>query len=206
MRKILSSFSKPTLSCVQRLTYSVHSIAHNEAPSSLKFEDKVGVITGGGSGIGYEIAREFLKGGMSFVTIIDINKEKSLENINKLTREFGEDNVLYVEGDVGDPEQMDYAFRNTVLHYHTIDIIVNNAGVMDDVQWENQIRTNLHGCVIGTLLGMQYMSKSSSGRGGTIVNIGSIMSMIPSCGFPIYTLTQFGIAGKYNFKICTIYT
>lgn len=195
IRKVFVNCVKPTLSYIQRLGYSV---AQNEVTNDLKFDDKVAVVTGGGSGIGYEIAKEFLKGGMAFVTIVDNDKERSWENVKALTDKYGEDNILFVEGDVGDPEQMDYAFRNTVLHYHTIDIIVNNAGVMNDVQWENQIKTNLHGCIIGTLLGMQYMSKSSSGKGGTIVNIGSVMSMIPSCGFPIHTLTQFGIAGKYK--------
>lgn len=39
------------------------------------------------------------------------------------------------------------------------------------------------------------MSKSSSGNGGTIINIASIMSMIPSSGYPLHTMTQFGIVG-----------
>lgn len=74
-------------------------------------------------------------------------------------------------------------------------IVVNNAGVMDDTRWDRQIKTNLCGSIIGTLLGMQYMSSSASGHGGTIVNIGSIMSMIPSSGYPLHTMTQFGIIG-----------
>ncbi|KAJ8918481.1 hypothetical protein NQ315_008178 [Exocentrus adspersus] len=194
--KVISKCFGPVLQYVKQLNYSsVKTPSLREIRKNLKFEDKVAVVTGGGSGIGYEIAKQFLKGGMTCLTIVDTNKPKSLENIEKLTNEFGEDNVLYVEADVADAEQMDYAFRSTVLHYHAIDLIVNNAGVMNDVQWETELRTNLHGCVIGTLLGMQYMSKSSSGKGGTIINIGSIMSMIPSCGFPIYTMTQFGIAG-----------
>lgn len=49
--------------------------------------------------------------------------------------------------------------------------------------------------VVGTLLGMQYMSKTSLGQGGTIVNMSSIMGLIPSSGYPIHTLTQFGIVG-----------
>ncbi|KAJ8929242.1 hypothetical protein NQ314_018121 [Rhamnusium bicolor] len=192
---------KPTVTTISKHNYSVQnacSDAENEAPKKINLEDKIAVITGGGSGIGYAIAKQFLKDGMSSLTIVDNDKQKSLEGVEKLIKEFGEEKVLFMEGDVTDSQQMDSAFRNTVLHYETIDIIVNNAGVMDDVHWESQIKTNLNGCVIGTLLGMQYMAKSSSGDGGIIVNIGSIMSVIPSSGFPIYTMTQFGIAGKYN--------
>jgi 15-hydroxyprostaglandin dehydrogenase (NAD) len=42
---------------------------------------------------------------------------------------------------------------------------------------------------------MQYMSKTSFGQGGTIINMASIMGLIPSSGYPIHTLTQFGIVG-----------
>lgn len=39
------------------------------------------------------------------------------------------------------------------------------------------------------------MSKTSVGQGGTIINIASIMGLIPSAGYPLHTLTQFGIVG-----------
>lgn len=163
----------------------------------MNLENKVALITGGASGIGYAIAREFLSEGMPAVSIVDNNKER-LDGVTKqLTQEFGEDKVLDIAADVSDIEQMDGAFRNTSLHYQALDIIINNAGIMNDGNWENEIKTNIYGCIIGTLLGMQYMAKSSSGSGGIIVNMGSIMSIIPSCGMPIYTMTQFGIAGKF---------
>lgn len=162
-------------------------------------EHKVAAVTGGASGIGYSISKALLREELSALAIIDVDKKKLDENAKKLSKDFGEDKILAIEADVSNIEQMDAAFRNTVLYYHVIDIIVNNAGIMDDTKWESQIKTNLNGCVIGTLLGMQYMAKSSQGSGGIIVNIGSIMCLIPSCGFPIYTMTQFGIAGNILF-------
>lgn len=183
---------------------SFQTAGGNEVQKKINLEHKVAVVSGGASGIGYSISKALLKEGISAVTIIDINKSKLDEVTNEFNKEYGEDRILPIEADVGNIEQMDAAFRNTVLYFHVIDIIINNAGIMDDTKWENQIQTNLNGCVIGTLLGMQYMAKSSEGSGGTIANIGSIMSVIPSCGFPIYTMTQFGIAGKpffFNLKI-----
>ncbi|CAG9814384.1 unnamed protein product [Phaedon cochleariae] len=189
-------FLTPALNSAARRTNTNASQTSTEGdPEKLNLEEKVAVITGGASGIGYAIAKQFLKEGMSALSIIDINKEKSEEQVKLLTEEFGEDKVLFSEGDVSDADQMDAAFRNTALHYQSIDIIVNNAGILDDTLWEKELNTNLRGCVIGTLLGMQYMAKSSSGEGGIIVNIGSIMSVIPSSGFPIYTMTQSGIYG-----------
>lgn len=161
-------------------------------------ENKVAAVTGGASGIGFAIAKELLNKGISAVAIIDSDKTKMNDATKRLIQDHGEDRVLCLEADVTNLEQLDAAFRNTTLYYHVIDIIINNAGIMDDTQWETELKTNLNGCIAGTLLGMQYMAKSSQGAGGTIVNIGSIMSVIPSCGFPIYTMTQFGIAGKNN--------
>lgn len=181
---------------------SFQTAAGQVQQSNKKFEaeHKVAVITGGATGIGYNIAKELLKEGLSALALIDVNRKKLDETTRKLIKDFGEDRILPIEADVSDIEQMDSAFKNTVLYYHVIDLIVNNAGVMNDTKWENQLSTNLNGSVIGTLLGMQYMAKSSQGSGGIIVNVGSIMSIIPSCGFPIYTMTQFGIAGEY-FKL-----
>ncbi|KAG5889913.1 hypothetical protein JTB14_010064 [Gonioctena quinquepunctata] len=177
------------------LTQKRNVVQDENSCRTINVEEKVAVITGGASGIGFAIAKELLRAGLNALTIIDNDKKKSQENIALLSDEFGEEKILLVEADVADTEQMDAALRNTVLHFHTIDLLVNNAGILDDTRWEQELGINLRGCVIGTLLGMQYMAKSSAGEGGIIVNIGSIMSIIPSCGFPIYTMTQFGIAG-----------
>ncbi|KAJ8954535.1 hypothetical protein NQ318_000769 [Aromia moschata] len=193
-----AKFVKPTTVTASTLSCSAHRTFASKSSQRTKLEGKVAVVTGGGAGIGYAIAKQFLKEGMCAVTIVDCDKGRAQKNVQKLADEFGEDKILFMEADVGNSKQMDLAFKNTVFHYDTIDIIINNAGIMDDTHWETQIKTNLHGSVIGTLLGMQYMAKSSSGEGGIIVNVGSVISIMPSCGFPIYTMTQFGIAGFTN--------
>ncbi|CAH2015002.1 unnamed protein product [Acanthoscelides obtectus] len=205
---------KPIFSVLQKKPCTAEAVAENRnfftflsrKSSTLKedrsnkvhLEDKVAVVTGGASGIGYAVANELLKedvSGTSSVTVIDNNKEKLQESVRHLGEEHGEDRILPIEADVSNIEQMDAAFRNTVLHYHTIDIIINNAGILDDGKWEQELKINTHGCVIGTLLGMQYMARSSSGSGGIIVNVGSLAGLTPWCGFPIYTMTQFGVVG-----------
>ncbi|CAG9858703.1 unnamed protein product [Phyllotreta striolata] len=187
-------WNAPTLS--RMLARHLES-ASAETPTSenYNFEDKVAVVTGGASGIGFAITRELLRSGVTAVNIIDIDQEKLVESEKVLKDEFGNDRVITYKADVADTEQMDTIFRNTSQELEKIDIIVNNAGILDDTNWEAQLDTNIRGSVIGTLLGMQYLSKSSSGHGGVIVNLGSCMSIVPASGFPIHTLTQFGIAG-----------
>lgn len=180
----------------RRLSFQTAGGHELQVKKKSNLENKVAVVTGGASGIGASITKALLKDGLSAVAIIDQDKEKLDEFAKKLTKDYGEDRVLPIEANVTNIEQMDAAFRNTVLYYHVLDFIINNAGIMDDTKWETQLKTNMNGCVIGTMLGMQYMAKTSQGSGGIIVNIGSIMSVIPSCGFPVYTMTQFGIAGK----------
>lgn len=51
------------------------------------------------------------------------------------------------------------------------------------------------GCLVGSLLGLQYMSETSKGRGGTIINVASIIGLMPCNGFPIHTMTQYAIVG-----------
>ncbi|VEN63798.1 unnamed protein product [Callosobruchus maculatus] len=211
IQKLVWRACKPTFSILLKNTYTVEAIAENryfftflrrrsstlkeDRQNKIHLEEKVVVVTGGASGIGLAIADELLCEGTSSVTVIDNNKEKLDKSVKILADKHGEDRVLPIEADVSNIEQMDAAFRNTVLHFHAIDIIINNAGIMDDGKWEKELKVNTHSCVIGTLLGMQYMAKSSSGSGGIIANIGSLAGLTPWCGFPIYTMTQFGVVG-----------
>nr|CAH7729518.1 unnamed protein product [Callosobruchus chinensis] len=211
IQKLVWRACKPTSSILLKNTYTVEAIAENryfftflrrksstlkeDRQNKIHLEEKVAVVTGGASGIGFAIVDELLGEGTPSVTVIDNNKEKLEQSIKILGDKHGEDRVLPIEADVSNIEQMDAAFRNTVLHFQAIDIIINNAGIMDDGKWEDELKINTHSCVIGTLLGMQYMAKSSSGSGGIIANIGSLAGLTPWCGFPIYTMTQFGVVG-----------
>ncbi|KAK9881506.1 hypothetical protein WA026_016386 [Henosepilachna vigintioctopunctata] len=102
---------------------------------------------------------------------------------------------MFVECDVAKTNELDWTFQQTLKHFTRLDIVINNAGIMNDAAWENEIHTNIGGCLTGTLLGLQYMSTTSRGKGGVIINTASIIGLIPCNGFPIHTLTQHGIVG-----------
>ncbi|XP_044271920.1 15-hydroxyprostaglandin dehydrogenase [NAD(+)]-like isoform X1 [Tribolium madens] len=168
---------------------------YSQQGRTLSLDQNVAIITGGAEGIGLAIAKVFLKCGLSGLAIADCSKEKGEESIKQLACEFGENKVLFFDGDMSQSKAFDRVFKETLKHFENVNIVVNNAGVMNDVNWECQVNTNMSSTIIGTLLGMQYMSKTSLGQGGTIINVASIMGLIPSSGYPIHTLTQFGIVG-----------
>ncbi|XP_019766718.2 15-hydroxyprostaglandin dehydrogenase [NAD(+)] [Dendroctonus ponderosae] len=166
-----------------------------EMEEDFNLAEKSAIINGGASGIGFEIAREFLKRGVPHLSIIDIDEERGEKAAAALTKEFGREKVLFFEADVADAVGLDDVYRKSMQFHDIPEIIVNSAGIMNDTLWDKQIYTNMTGSVVGTLLGLQYMSKSSKGYGGIIVNIGSILGIIPSSGYPLHTMTQFGICG-----------
>lgn len=90
------------------------------APQKFTLDDKVAVVTGGASGIGFAIAKEFLKNGLLAVNILDIDKRKLLTSTRTLKQEFGEDRVISSEVDVADAEQMDNILRNTSVDFEVM--------------------------------------------------------------------------------------
>ncbi|XP_022907873.1 15-hydroxyprostaglandin dehydrogenase [NAD(+)]-like [Onthophagus taurus] len=157
--------------------------------------DKVAMVTGGASGIGREIVREFLEAGAMGVSIADINHITGEQLAQSLAEEFGKGKTVFVKCDIRKSSNFDWAYKQTLKSYKQLDVVVNNAGMLNDPKWETTISTNIGGCVIGSLLGVQYMSKSCVGSGGHVINIASTCGLICSSGLPIYSMTQSAIIG-----------
>ncbi|KAF2899024.1 hypothetical protein ILUMI_07151, partial [Ignelater luminosus] len=129
------------------------------------------------------------------VTIADINAVKGEEAIKEITKEFGANRAIFVKTDVTKVDQLESAFKITLNTWKTIDVVINNAGVMNDGQWELEIAINCNAVVRGTLLALQYMGKDKGGKGGVIVNIASILGLQPLPGCPIYVGTKHFVVG-----------
>ncbi|KAJ3662673.1 hypothetical protein Zmor_007011 [Zophobas morio] len=161
-----------------------------------KIDCKVALISGGASGIGLRYAKELLRNGIRGVTLADINDyfgEKALEEIRK---EFGPNKAIYVKTDVTNRESYEGAFKKTVEVFKNLDILINNAGILNDGIWEKEIAINVNGVIHGTLLGLEtYIPKYKSGDEGVIVNISSIAGVKESNHVPIYCATKFAVIG-----------
>ncbi|KAK5638412.1 hypothetical protein RI129_012707 [Pyrocoelia pectoralis] len=161
-----------------------------------KIGGKVGMVTGGASGIGALTARELLKAGLRGVTILDVNEDAGLKLVDKLNKEFGKGKAIFIYADVSVRKQFDDAFKKTIDVFGNLDILVNNAAVRREGDWEKHIAVNLTGTVNGTILAYDhYLPLYKSGDEAVILNISSIAGLYSYPAVPIYAATKSGIIG-----------
>ncbi|XP_017793945.1 PREDICTED: 15-hydroxyprostaglandin dehydrogenase [NAD(+)]-like [Habropoda laboriosa] len=153
---------------------------------------RVALVTGAASGIGRSCAMQLLKEGAK-VSICDIVPAEGKKLVESLATVYGKDRVIFCTCDVTDYSQFLDTFRKTAATFGEIDIVINNAGVMNDRFWELEIDMNVNGVIRGTLLAQQFMGTNRGAQGGIVVNIGSNVSMNPYISVPIYSATKAAI-------------
>lgn len=163
-----------------------------------RFENKVAFITGGTSGIGKAaailIAREGAK-----VVVADI-RENQLA-LDEILREGGE--VKFVQCDVSKHEDVERAVAETVAAFGSLDIALNNAGISDPLlspiheksieDWQRVQDINLSGVFYGLKYQISQMRKQATG--GSIVNMGSVMSQVATENIASYVAAKHGVLG-----------
>ena len=162
-----------------------------------KLDEKVAVITGGGSGIGKAIARSLVVEGAKTVIA-----GRSKERLAATAKEIAESGwtVVPIATDVTDEAQVNSLFAQTMEMFHRVDILVNNAGVTDGgplteislETWDKVIATNLTGPFLCTRSAMRIMKAQRNGR---ILNIGSITAQRPRLNSGPYASSKFGLSG-----------
>ncbi|CAG9837242.1 unnamed protein product [Diabrotica balteata] len=174
-------------------------------------QGKIAVLTGGAAGIGFSIAVELLKNGLKGVVIADIDSKSGNEAITKLTSHFGSNKAVFLKTDVTKADQLEAAFKLALSTFGGVDIVINNAGVLKDSQWELEIAVNCNAVVQGTLLGIKYMGKNNGHKGGVIVNIASIYGFQEMEACPVYVATKHFVIGldksfgtKYHYDLTGI--
>ena len=145
----------------------------------MRLQDKVAIVTGGGSGIGTAYTRRFLAEGAK-VMIADIGEEQGTRTAAELASE-GE--VAFVKTDIADPESAQAAVDATVERFGTVDILINNAAIYADyvgsdhsLEYLKQVfDVNLHGQWVMAKVVAPLMVKQHWGR---IVNVASIAAYL----------------------------
>ncbi|XP_015515940.2 peroxisomal hydratase-dehydrogenase-epimerase [Neodiprion lecontei] len=197
--RLLRSYSLGLELTSANITSSVrsHIVDHALCSVNIKMaiENKIALVTGGANGIGLEYVKALLRNGAAHVAILDLANSNGDKVVSKLNEEFGKGKVIFIVCDVTKPEDLEAGFAKTVKEFGGLDIVINNAGIMDDSRWELMIDINLNAVVRGVLLGLKYMGKDNGGKGGTIVNIASIAGLVPVTIFPIYAATKHAIIG-----------
>ncbi len=142
--------------------------------------NKICIITGSTRGIGLEIARLFLHHGARVV--INSRKRSNVEfTVSKLAKEFGDKSNLGSTADVGVYSDCERLVNETIAHFGSVDVLVNNAGIsmvspsieLRKEDWERTIGTDLSGAFYMSQMVARHMIKK--GWSGSIINISSIL-------------------------------
>lgn len=161
-------------------------------------EQKVAIVTGSSSGIGFETSLELAKNGFyTYATMRDNKKSKRIEEIaHKCSLP-----LRVIQLDVNDEKSVNTALETITNEKDRVDVLVNNAGFgifgsLEDLSLEemkSQFETNFFGVVRVTKKVIPIMRKNDSKK--TIVNISSVGGCI---GVPIlsaYQSTKFALEG-----------
>ncbi len=162
-------------------------------------EGKVAVITGAGSGIGKATVSMFLQEGASCVAA-DLN----YDSVIALQDEFSEyrDKIRPFKVDVSDSHQVEAMVDFAVSELGKMDIIFNNAGIMDrmlpiaelgDDVWDKVMKINTGGVMFACRKAVQYFLQR--GEGGVILNTASLGGLCGGRAGLAYTASKFAVVG-----------
>ena len=162
---------------------------------------KIALVTGGGTGIGYAVARGLSAEG--YTVVITGRRSDVLEKAAAgIAAETG-GSVRAIACDVGDPVQVTAAFVEVKQDFGRLDLLVNNAGtnvspaLLEDIpfeEWMSILGANLTGAFLCTQQAFRIM-KDQHPRGGRIINNGSISATAPRPNSAPYTATKHAITG-----------
>ena len=153
------------------------------------------IITGASSGIGMETARLFAEEGSNLSLAA-----RSEDKLTQLESDLKQFNIktIKIPTDVTKTSDCKSLIRDTVSSLGSIDILINNAGVtyhgnVDDIEIkhiEQIIEVNLTAPIKLTNLALPYIKKSGKGR---IINVASILGIIPIPTEAVYSATKFAL-------------
>lgn len=159
--------------------------------------EKVAVVTGGGSGIGFVIAQALVRKG--YRTVILGRTSQTIQESQQALRSYGE--VIGLACDVSDEAMVQTTFQRIVEETGRIDILVNNAGTagptaslsalsVDD--WDSVMRNNLRSTFLCSQAAAPHMIKN---RWGRIINLSSLSGKRPLPYRLPYVTAKMGIIG-----------
>ena len=157
-----------------------------------KLKGKVAVVTGASKGIGAGIAKALGAEGASVVVNYASDKSGADKTVAEITKAGGK--AVAVGASVAKSGDIEKLFAETKKAYGKVDILVNNAGVyaftpLEDVT-EEEINRIYSTNVTGLLLTTKAAVKLFPSEGGSVINIGSVVSELTPPNSSIYTGTK----------------
>ena len=164
----------------------------------MKLQDKVCIVTGAASGIGKEIALTYAREGAR-VAVADINQGAAQAVADEIKAAQGQ--AMAVAMDVTCEEQVNAAVAEVVSAWAAVDVLVSNAGIQivhpieafPFADWKKMLAIHLDGAFLTTKACMPHMR--ASGRGGSIIYMGSVHSKEASVLKSAYVTAKHGLIG-----------
>ncbi len=160
-----------------------------------RLKNKVGLITGAGSGIGAECARLMAREGAA-VALTDLDADAVARVASEITSDGGR--AISLAQDVVVEAQWESVLAQTREAFGEVSILVNNAGIapngehveeMDFEEWRHVIAVDLDSVFLGCKHGVRAMKT----HGGSIINVSSIMGIVGNPGSGSYNAAKGGV-------------
>ncbi|HCC57769.1 MAG TPA: sugar dehydrogenase, partial [Solibacterales bacterium] len=140
----------------------------------MRFDGKVCIVSGGGSGIGKAACQQFAREGGK-VIVADLNQQHGEETVQEIGRAQGES--IFVKCDVGNPDDVKAAIKAAVDRWGKIDVVVNDAAMMTfqpivdlpEEDFDKVLNVNLRSVFLFCKYAAPHMPPGSA-----IVNISSV--------------------------------
>lgn len=162
---------------------------------SKKLEGKVAIVTGASKGIGAAIAKHLAEEGASVVVNYATSKEGAELVVNEIKKGGGK--AVAVQADMSKKTDIEKMFKESKAAFGKLDILVNNAGVYDFLPLEQITEEHFHRLfninVLGLILASEEALKYFSDKGGSIINVSSVVSTNGTPTSAVYSATKASV-------------
>jgi len=161
-----------------------------------RFNNRVVIVTGGGSGLGQAYCYGFAKEGASIVCP-DISLEGAQRTVAEITKRGGK--ALAIKTDVAKAGEVERMVDETIQAYGKVDVLINNAGIVSrrglldttEEVWDSETSVDLKGAFLVTKAVVPHMIQKEYGK---IINISSVLGLIGIVS-SAYTASKAGLIG-----------
>jgi len=182
----------------------------------MRLQDKVAIVTGGGSGIGEGASMRLAEEGAS-IAVFDVDFNGAQNTVSTIEKAGGKARAFRV--DVSKAMEVENAVKETISDFGKVDILVNNAGVsitstiakLSEETWDKVHSVNLKGVFLCCKAVIPHMKER---RYGKIINISSVLGQFGSPQYVHYGATKAGVIGfttnlavelgRYNIQVNVI--
>ena len=164
----------------------------------MKLKDKVAIVTGGTSGIGYAVVEGFLEEGAK-VAVCGYTQDLANEAVKSLLSKFPKSEILGIQVDVTKTKEVDAMADTVYKKWGKINILVNNAGIcqtksileMTDEDYNSVLDVN----TTGTFRCIRAVGKYMKETGGSIINTSSMVGLYGGIYQTAYTASKYAVNG-----------